>query len=299
MFNLIKMDLYRLLHSVSAYVILLFVIGIALFAISMTNIDLELMAEDPQFMAQTEEAETKEITEAEVDTEKETVNEAQIGIYADTNPAWVQGKIDVGDMIGTEVKSGLLLILCTIFTAIFVNAEQKNEYIKNIAGQFTSRWLLALSKFVAVAFQTPIMLLVFAGSVAIFSYFYFGSRLYLDSLSSLLRLLAVQYLLHFSFSALVSCLCILTKSSAFSMVIGILLCCGVTGPLYVLINNGIHNLWPKSTFNVVKYVLDGNVNSIGINASSGLLLRATAVGFAFLILSALCSMVIMQKRDVK
>ena len=43
MFNLIKMDTYRLIHSRSTWIILIFVIALAIFSAVMTDSDIELM----------------------------------------------------------------------------------------------------------------------------------------------------------------------------------------------------------------------------------------------------------------
>ena len=76
MLNLIKMDLY----SDGPYGIgldsLVFVLGIAAFCVSMTNLDLAAMEEDVQYAR-------------EMETENE---EVQIGVYSETNPDWVYRK---------------------------------------------------------------------------------------------------------------------------------------------------------------------------------------------------------------
>lgn len=313
MFNLTKMNFYRLLHSVSTWIILACTIALALFAVSMTNIDLQYIAKQQSengfsdgVKEDSEGESSNEPSAAAVtqssdreNSETDQSTEMHIGIYADTNPQWVSGEIDAGDMMATQIKTGLLLILCSIFSPIFVYGEQKCGFIKNIAGQFPRRWLMTLSQLVTIAFQTFVMLLVFSASVVLFSYCYFGGRLCLESLPVFLRLFAVQYLLHFGFSALVAFLCVLTKSSAFSMVIGILLCCGISGSLYTLITNAVLDRYPSSGFQAANYVLEGNITSIGIQASSQQLLRAIAVSLLFILFSAAFSMLLTQKRDIK
>lgn len=281
MFNLIKMDLHRLIHSVSTWVLTVLVIGMALFCVSMTKIDLDYMENDTTTGEQTE-----------------TPNELQIGFYSETNTDWVYGKVEAGDMIATQLNSRILLILCTIFAAVFVNAEQKNGFIKNIGGQFPNRGLLAISKLAVTAFQILIMLLAFAGFIVLSSYIYFGSRLYLESVPALLKLLGVQYLLHLSFAVLIAFLSILTKSSSFSMVPGILLCSGFGVPLYSLVTKGIHTLCPSTDFQLAHYALEGNITAVGIDTFSSLILQAVITGCAFLLISVICSMLVMQKRDI-
>lgn len=132
MLNLIKMDLYRMFRSVSTWVILIFTVGIAVFCVTMANMDVDAMAEDPQYAQ--ESAEEIAAGNAASDTDMSNADR-QIGIYAESDPAWVSGEIDAGELISTQMTSGMLTLLCVIFAAIFGSAEQKNGYIKNIAGQ--------------------------------------------------------------------------------------------------------------------------------------------------------------------
>lgn len=134
MFNLIKMDIHRLFYSKSTWVIFFFVAVLSVFSVTMTNTDIHMMKEEPS-------------------ATEETMDERQIGISVEADSEWVDGDIEIGSIISVEMRSALLAILCVIFTALFINAEQKNGYIKNIAGQFPRREKLVASKFIAIAFQ--------------------------------------------------------------------------------------------------------------------------------------------------
>lgn len=47
MFNLLKMEIHRLIHSMFAWVILLFTVAAAIFSIVMTNLDIQASKEEP------------------------------------------------------------------------------------------------------------------------------------------------------------------------------------------------------------------------------------------------------------
>ncbi len=286
MFNLIKMDFYRMMHSVSTWVILTFTVLLAVFAVSMTDSDIQSMAENPQYIQEQQE---------EIDGNEDR----SIGIYTTADPEWVDGKIEVGDILSTEISSGLLLLLCIIFAAIFVSAEQKNGYVKNIAGQFPNRGMLVLSKLAALAVQVLLMLVVFAAVAALTGLALWGDRFYLGSESSLLQCLGVQYLLHLGFAALILFLTILSRSSAFSMVVGLLACVGTLIPVYSLINKIVYDIRPSWNFDISKYTLDGNISMAGIGAAPEALIRAVIVGGAFVVACTILSMLVMQKRDVR
>lgn len=183
MLNLLRMDLHRMGRSASTWVILACTVLVALFCVAMTDGDIQDMADDPQYLAQ-------------VQGEGAGTQNRSVGIYVEADANWVDGPIEAGDIVSAEFHSGMLALLCVIFTAMFVYAEQKNGYVKNLAGQFPHRGLLVLSKLLAVALQVLVMAAVFALVTLLAGRGFWGDRFYLDSLPALGKLLGVQYLLH-------------------------------------------------------------------------------------------------------
>lgn len=290
MFNLIKMELYRMFHSVSTWVILAFTVGIAFFCTVMTNMDLDAIAQDPAYAVQMEE---------EIQTDTEGNEDREMGLYTETDPEWVIGKIDAGEFISSQLVSGLLVLLCVIFAAVFVNAEQKNGYIKNIAGAIPNRGALALSKLAALAVQTAVMIALFAVSETVLGFILWGERFTVNVTAELLVFFGTQYLLHLGFAALMMFLCILTKSSAFGMTAGILMTMGIFVPFYSIINRAVYEIRPSWEFDISLYMLDGNIGLAGLGADADVMVRAAAVGAAFIVLCALFSMLILKRRDVR
>lgn len=277
MFRLIKMDLHRLVHSTSTWVTMAFVVMLAVFCVCMTNSDIENMKNKPQ----------------PVETE-----ERGIGIYVSADPEWATGKMEAGSIISTEMRSGLLALLCVIFTALFCNAEQKNGFIKNIAGQFPKRGQLVASRFVVIAVHVLVMVLVFSACTVATGLLLWGSRMYMGSVASLFAFLGTQYLLHLGFVALIMFFSILTRSTAFSMTAGILVCTGLLVPIYSIINNVVNGVRPGWSFDINQYMLDGNITMIGLDAVSDVLLRGAVVGLAFAAAAVICSMLVIKKRDI-
>lgn len=280
MFNLIKMDIHRLFYSKSTWVIFFFVAVLSVFSVTMTNTDIHMMKEEPS-------------------ATEETMDERQIGISVEADSEWVDGDIEIGSIISVEMRSALLAILCVIFTALFINAEQKNGYIKNIAGQFPRREKLVASKFIAIAFQIFLMMLVFIIGIIVSGFVLWGNRFYLGSSAPILRYLGSQYLLHLGFAALTMLLCMLTRSSAFSMTSGILLCSGLAVPVYAVVNEIVSDMKPGLKFDINHYVLDGNITMMTLGSASDVLVRGAVVGAAFAIVSVILSMIMIKKRDVR
>lgn len=280
MFNLIKMDIHRLLHSKSTWIMICFVIGLAVFSVTMTNSDIEFMKDDPAAVT-------------------ETMEERPVGIYVEAQPEWVNGTIEIGSVVSVEMRSQLLAILCVIFAAIFTNADYKNGYIKNIAGQFPRREQLVASKFIVIAFQVLVMVIVFTISIVVSGYVMWGSDFYLGSVTELFQYLGVQYLLHLGIAAVMMLLCILTYSTAFSMTSGILLCSGLAVPIYSLISKAINGLKTGLEFDINKYILDGNITMLLYDSTSEVMVRGVAVGVAFAIVFLFISTIIVKKRDIR
>lgn len=282
MFNLIKMDMHRLLHSISTWVIILFTVLAAVFSIAMTNMDIQ----------ESQKAGTAVVAE-------DTSSEALVGIYVTGNDEWASGTIELDDVISMELQSGLTAMLCVIFAALFANADQKNGYIKNIAGQFPRREKLILSKFIVIAVQIFMILFVFVAVATVSSFIFWGDRIYMESWISLAKALGVQYLLHLGLSVLTMFLSILTRSTAFSTTAGILICSGLTAYLYIGINQIIANIKPSWNFDINNYALESNIKMIDVNTVSNEMLRGAAVGIVFATVFVVLAMITMRKRDVR
>ena len=216
MFNLIKMEMHRLTHSTVTWITIVFAILTAIFGIAMTDMDIQAVQDEPP---------TGLIIQENTDDDSSGM---LAGVYVTGNPEWANGKIELGDLVGMELQSGLTSILCVIFVALFANADQKNGFIKNIAGQFPRRGQLVFSKFVAIAVHIFVLLVVFSAVTAAFGYIFWGDKVYLASLLPFIKVLGVQYLLHLGLSTLMMFLTILTHSAAFGMTTGILICSGLT-----------------------------------------------------------------------
>ena len=287
MYNLIKMNLYQLMHSFSTKILFLCTIGLALFCIAMTKVDLNALENEQAAVA---ESETIEPESNQVDI--------QIGIYMETPSEWVTDKISYPDLLTAQLQSKILLVLVAIFTTLFVAAERKNGFIKNIAGHFPNRGIMVAAKLIGVAVQIFIMFAVFALFTLIFSFLLLGNRITAGSVTEFLKPAGIQYLLHFAFACLITFLCLLTNSSAMSMSVGILLSGGLISMLLGMMEHAIQiTLW--KSFHFTEYTLDYNIASISAKSTSELITTGILTGLAFILVTTAFSMLIMQKRDIQ
>ncbi len=318
MIKLIKMELYRLFHTFSTYVMIAVVAGITFFTFFMVNFDLELQSDDTSNFAQgfmdgltggepaSGESGESGVQEQEMISLVEASTEGdvdfQFGISSNVDESWVDGEIPAGNFLISQLQSGMFLLCCSIFVSLFVNAEQKNGYIKNIAGQIPGRYMLALSKFAAVAVQTAVLIAVYVLSGMIFGAVIFKERFVFGTAGAavVLRSLAMQYLLHLAFGSLIAAVCLLTRSAAFSMTSGILLACGVFVLVSNLINRGVHALGAFAEgFDLNRYLPDYAVKMMSNESSAHQIGGFLILAVVYIAVSAAVVGAVYQKRDVR
>ena len=280
MLNLLKMDLYRLFRSSTTWIMFFVTIGMVVFAVSMAKYDASNMAQGGDSMA----------TEIGADVNEATVN-MNFGISATTMPEWITGDVDFADLVSTQVGSGLFLIIVSIFVTLFVCAEHKNGYIKNIAGQFPNRGMLIVSKAIAVGAQMFSMFFVLALAMFVTGKVCFGEGLVLNSVGKLFTVLGGQFVLHYAFAAVILCIGVLFRSSALGMTIGILISCKVTSLIYML--------GDKFSLDLTRYALETNVTRFSMitDKKEVLVMMLSAVVIFAVTIGA--SIIVMQKRDVR
>lgn len=286
MFNLIKMDLYRMVHSVSFKVMLAVVAVLAFFTIGMTSYD----------VACTKEQMEKGIVQetGSVDDDKMVI---EMGISVTSNDSWIE-EVPFSELVNENMKSNLLLLLCAIFVPLFVHAEYKNGYIKNIAGQLPNRGVLAMSKLVAVAVQILVLFISYILWAGLAGLIFFKDTLVPGTVTDLLFTSALHYLLCLAGSYVVLMLSLLTRSSALPLTFGVLCSTGFTALLYSGINMVISVVTDKNTFDIGLYTPEMNIGYIAADITGGNLLRIVIVGTVYAAVAAGIAITVMRKRDV-
>lgn len=287
MLNVIKMDIYRLFHTVSTWVMVLFVIGVTVFSVYMTQISIDDM-----------QGIQKDVIAPGLQVEGEEVH-MNAGFYFDTRAEWFTGDIKFSELLETQLSSGMFLLFISIFVSIFVYAEQKNGFVKNIAGQLPNRWMLVLSKSVAVAVQVFFMFMVLIVSLLVAGKVFWGEKLVWDSVLDVLKILGGQYLLHMGFAYLIQCLCQIFKSVALSMTLGIMISSKVVTVLYFGINTLLDTVFHVDDFDISRYAIEMSVTGYSISAKESDIIRMLLVGLGCVVITILATTIVIQKRDVK
>lgn len=208
------------------------------------------------------------------------------------------GSIDYSVLLYGAFQSRMLLIMVSVFVTLFVAAEQKNGFIKNIAGQFPQRGIIVIAKLVAVALQILIMFLTIILFTMIFSFIYWGNKIMLNSVNELLQVVATQYLLHFAFACLITLVYHLINNSALCMVLGLLLGSTLAYSLYSLIDY-VFEKFTHNAFHSAEYMLSGNIALIGAGITSDMATRAIIVSLVVIFISTGFAVLTVQKRDIR
>lgn len=287
MFNLIKMDLYRMVHSVSFKVMMVVVIAVAFFTIGMTSYD----------VAYTREQLEKGIVQMEETAAEDDKIVIEMGISVTSNDSWVE-EVPFSELVNENMKSNLLLLLCAIFVPLFVHAEYKNGYIKNIAGQLSNRGMLVVSKLVAVAVQILILFVSYIVWAAVAGMVFFKDTLVTGNFMDLLGGSALHYLLCLAVGYVVLMLTLVTRSSALPLTFGVLCSTGFTALLYSGINMVVSVITGKDTFDIGLYTPEMNVGHITFDMTNEALMRVLIVGSVYAVLAAVIAVRVMKKRDV-
>lgn len=290
MYNLIRMELRHLFRSFSFLVMVAVALLLAVFNVYLIHWDINEYEQSSQ-------PESAQPQEAAQETEDDLL--AGFGIEVQTDADWLGGPVGLDGLNQVVFSSGMYLILCAVFVALFVHSDYKNGFVKNIAGQLPGRGWLALSKAVAVAVQVAVLLLLCVIFNTVAGLCFFQSQIVLGSLPTLLRVVGLQYLLHLAFSWFIMLLCLLTHSAGLGMTFGILAASGVLSLVYWVVNRLLHCLPSLSSFQINLYTLEANVVVITSSISGGVLLRVLTVGFGFALGSLMLSILLLNRRDIR
>ncbi|MDE6419777.1 MAG: hypothetical protein K2K87_04520, partial [Lachnospiraceae bacterium] len=232
--------------------------------------------------------------------EGSTEDDLTFGITAQADESWIGNDMKVGDILMSELRGCMLVVFIAIFVPLFVNAEQKRGYIKNIAGQIPRREMLALSKLPAVAVQVFILFAVFTIANLVSSAIFFRGRLIFEFNGALFRMLGMQYMIHAAWGCLIALFTIVTRSTAFAMTTGILLASGLVEMLIMYLNRVIQSFLPSAEqFNLMRYTLNYATEAMSAQSTMRQIGGFMTLALVYIAASAVIAGIVYHKRDVR
>lgn len=280
MFNIIKMDLYKMFKMRSFYVVNI---------IAMVSIAIMLL-----FVV--------------VDADKTDLKGSNATTVYEDKDQNVKLGVDVDDsqLLGTEqnvltiyscfMSSGIYLFLSVIFTMIFALSENKNGYIKNIGGQVRHRWQLFVSKLTAIfiyIFMFDIILLVVQSVIWFIAKGNFGA----GSFSEYITFIISQFLLQYVFVIVCTAIAIITKSRVFSMTAAVCLSFGMGKLACMGIDAGIYKLLNREV-SLEKYLITTKISTMLPNMDMAQIRNIIVFAAVYFIVSVFVGIISVEKRDM-
>lgn len=273
MLNLVKMDLYRLIHSKA------FKVG-------------AIVAAAVAFLGMLFNLGVLEIIKLAVEDDPSSIKDMGI-IFPIV--AWFDG-VDFADVIFTGTNALSLFVSCMI-VASFIGAEQSCGYVKNIAGQLSNRGMAVVSKFIVTCLVQLAVLLIYTIITSLCAFLFFSSYIKAYSIGALVEGLLLRLLIFCAIDAIVLFFCTLTKSNAIAMVIGAILGIGVTGLVYLAISSLLSMV--NISFNVADIMPDGINGLISVSNLGNIWIKAIIVPVVFITGFLIGAIMLFKKRDVK
>lgn len=296
MFNAIRMDVYRLFKTKSTYIILVIMIALSVMGTGLMSVMTEMTEAEGQ----------------QVQTEQMSDNAGYAGdddqLYEDTEGAQSQVSVSVSESDPDEndnsvlsfamsdisgLQAGLFII---IFTVLFSMADINSGFIKSIGGQVKGRGVLIVSKMVAIAIFTAIVIIADFLTQLIAVNIFFDDAV-VGSASEIVRLLSSQFVLNFALAVLMMAIAIIIKNNVVSMIIGVCMCTGI----FELIFMGINYLMDKigfSDFDINNILITGKIQNVTIGADAADIGYALLTAAIYIAVSVLAVYNVFKHRDI-
>lgn len=272
MFNAVRMDIYRLIHTKSAYVILVIAMALAIAMSGMTAL-VRSMA-----------------TESIVETTDEVtmVSESDSEI-ADEVPT-------IADMVESDIAGLDLALLLAIFTVLFSTADLNSGYIKSVGGQVKCRGVLLFSKMIALSVFTLVAMALDVIVQCIATPLFLHGAEFGDA-ADFFKMLGSQYVVTLLFVYFVMAMAIIIKNNVISMIIAVCMCTGI----FTLIFSGINILIEKigvKNFDINDYLIVNQISKLDLSASAKTLGGAFAVAAVWAVVSLIAVYGVFKRRDI-
>lgn len=278
MFNAVRMDIYRLIHTKSAYVILVIAMALAIAMSGMTALVRSMAAES---IVET----TDEVTMVS-ESDSEIADESDMSDEVPT----------IADMVESDIAGLDLALLLAIFTVLFSTADLNSGYIKSVGGQVKCRGVLLFSKMIALSVFTFVAMALDVIVQCIATPLFLHGAEFGDA-ADLFKMLGSQYVVTLLFVYFVMAMAIIIKNNVISMIIAVCMCTGI----FTLIFSGINILIEKigvKNFDINDYLIVNQISELDLSASAKTVGGAFAVAAVWAVVSLIAVYGVFKRRDI-
>lgn len=289
MFNVIKMDLYRLFRSKS------FRVGLILVAII-------------SFAAAALSSGIAAIMKSAIDLEPELA-ESYVTLGG-IMPFLLWGNsVDLGVVI-LQFSSIFSLAIAAIISAIYVNDEQMSGYGKNYLGQLSNKGQSVISKMIATSLINVCIVLTCVIASGIGGMIFFGKIITSFNFGNFAVLILLRILMYLAINAIIVFFSLLTRSKSASMIIGVLFGVGASKLAYTGATTVIQMIVSKvfrndsiTVPNLDGLIPDGVESMLNLEflntMNPDVIIRALIVGVVYIAVFTTLSFCVVRKRDLK
>ena len=222
-------------------------------------------------------------------------NSAATGIIINANIDWLNGTVPFHDIVSGILNSGIVLLITAIFVPLYVNAEYKTGYIKNIISKMENRSRLVIPNALGSAAIVVTLIAVTVGSGLLCSAVLFGDVLSLKFSAGFAAFLIIQIILHIGYAVFLQFLCCVSFSGTASLAAGLILSLGmaesaVSTAISALTDNGER---------ILKLLPVYNVRNLNFDASGRSLTQSLLVGVIFTAVCVAGTMATLRKKDIR
>ncbi|MDO5521540.1 MAG: ABC transporter permease subunit [bacterium] len=278
MWNVLKMDFYRMVHMKSFYVMLAVVMATFIFSAYVVKV------------AEKEIAQVTASSELNAGEAGAPVGSG-VGISISNNGMDIHNA-DIKDWYSMMSQSRTLLLFVCIFGVLFVTSEQNSGFIKNTVTQVSGRYELILSKLVVMAsFVIISSIVTIIGIMISQQIFYNGIKV--GNLASLLSYVSVSMLIQLAASSLIILLTTLLKSTAFSMLLAVCISMNLFSIVIDFADSMI------GTTKLADYSLINAFSRLPLNYEQSSFLKIIMTCVVYLCAYAGLSMFVFHKQDIR
>lgn len=324
--NLIRMNLFRMIHTKCVIVVFVLLMGFSVISGCMSAYDSKEMVKEIEKQKEEDKTEIRKLTKQEEEEikKKAAMEEAakkeakdngedsatyeagyefgeqmseNVGIYINT-PVDGDGNLkDYVFMYCSELSSCLLLMFILIGAVLFFRGDEKDGFLKNIAGQTKHRYNIFFARLITVGIYTFVCMLCYMCVEYLafkFGFIMEGSINFgINYLPEAIKIFALQYLLHMAFISGLLLITEVTKSTAAGLTIGLLGVMGF-GFLFASIVQKIFHIG----FDLNKYFINTNISHVNMGAAHNTIVFALGIGIVFFILYNVLNVLWFSRRDI-
>ena len=278
MFNAVRMDIYRLIHTKSAYVILVIAMALAIAMSGMTAL-VRSMA-------------TESIVET---TDDVTMVSESVGLEMDESDMSDEVPT-IADMVESDIAGLDLALLLAIFTVLFSTADLNSGYIKSVGGQVKCRGVLLLSKMIALSVFTFVAMALDVIVQCIATPLFLHGAEFGDA-ADLFKMLGSQYVVTLLFVYFVMAMAIIIKNNVISMIIAVCMCTGIFSLIFSGINILIEKIGVKN-FDINDYLIVNQISELDLSSSAKTVGGAFAIAAVWAVVSLIAVYGVFKRRDI-